>query len=327
MGGSLMPAPRRWPPRLIAALALSGAVLLLNLMAYRHARAMLNFRQAGRKTGSPETLSLWKKIKTLLLGINIPKPLNYETPADWGLPFEVHQIKVTELIRLEAWYVPHPQTKGLIIMFHGYAAAKDSLLPEARALHNLGYALLLVDFRGSGGSSGYQTSIGIFEADDVAKAFDYARSLAAQRPFILYGRSMGAAAVLRAICVHHLRPDAIIIEAVFDKLLSTVKNRFAAMGLPAVPAAQLLLFWGSVQNGYFGFDHNPLDYAACVQCPALVLHGTDDPRATLAEGTAVFHQLRSPKQFEVFAGVGHAPYLAAYPEQWQRTVAGFLVQI
>ncbi|MBI1880690.1 MAG: alpha/beta fold hydrolase [Chloroflexi bacterium] len=317
----------RWQPRLSVTLALSVPVILLNLVAYRQAYAMLNFTQTGEKTNSPEALSLWQKVKTLLLGVNIPKPMNEATPADWNLPFEIHRIKVNDLIQLEAWHIPHPQAKGLVILFHGYASSKSSLLPEAKALHELGYAMFLVDFRGSGGSNGHQTTLGFNEADDVLKTVEYTRSMLAQRPLILYGRSMGGAAVLRAIHIHHVQPDAIIVEAVFDKLLSTVQNRFAAMGVPAFPAAHLLIFWGGVQNGYFGFSHNPVEYAASVQCPALMLHGTDDPRATLAEGMAVFQWLNGEKHFEPFVGAGHEAYLAARPEQWKRTVTRFLAQI
>lgn len=314
-------------PRLVIVSSLSLAFVLLNAVAYKQAYAMLNFTRQGRRTEEPETLSLLKKVRTLLMGVNIPRPLNHETPADWGLPFAVHRFKVNNTIELEAWHIPHPQTKGLAILFHGYASAKASLLPEARALRQLGYACFLVDFRGSGGSNGHQTSIGFDEADDVVTAIEYARSMSAQSPLILYGRSMGGAAILRAIHVHQIQPDAIIVEAIFDRLLSTVQNRFAAMGIPAFPAAHLLIFWGGIQNGHFGFRHDPIEYAASVQCPALLLHGTDDPRATLREGLAVFQRLGGKKQFEAFTSVGHEAYLTARPEQWQLTITQFLARL
>ncbi|GIK41494.1 MAG: hypothetical protein BroJett011_53270 [Chloroflexota bacterium] len=312
---------------LILAASLTLTFILLNIIAYRQAQAMLTFTQIGSRTAAPESLSIWQKVKMLFTGVNIPKPLNNSKPDSWALTFTVHRFKVTEIVELEAWHIPHPQAKGLILLFHGYASSKSSLLPEAKALHELGYATFLVDFRGSGGSNGSKTSIGFYEADDVAKAFAYAGLLAVDQPLILYGRSMGGAAVLRAISVHHLRPAGVILEAVFDKMLSTVQNRFRAVGLPSFPATQLLVFWGSIQNGSSGFRHNPVEYAAGVQCPALILHGTDDPRATLAEGRAVFSQLGGKKWFEVFTGVGHEAYLAAEPEQWKQSVTLFLARL
>lgn len=305
---------------------LMALVGIINLLAYRHAYAMLNFSAAGERTQPPEDLSLWQKFKILLNGVNIPKPQNQNSPASFSLPCETHWIKVNENIELQAWRIPYSQAKGMVLMFHGYAAAKSSLLPEAHAWHELGYATWLVDFRGSGGSSGKRTSIGYDEAEDVAAAVGYVRQISEGQPLILYGQSMGGAAILRAIAVHRVKTDALIIEAVFDRMLSTVQNRFAAMGWPSFPAAQLLIFWGGVQFGFNGFRHNPVDYAAAVECPTLLLHGADDPRATLRQAQAVFENLRGPKQFEVLTGLGHESYLSAQPERWKQTVSQFLKQ-
>lgn len=303
------------------------SVIGLNLIVYRHAYRMLHFVPTGKRTDKPEHLSWRQKARVLLTGITVPRPLNTSTPAYYGLLYQVHRFHVNPSIELEAWHIPHPTPKGWVLLFHGYASAKSSLLPEAKALHALGYASFLVDFRGSGGSNRSETSLGIAEAEDVTRAFGYVRTLAAGQPIILYGRSMGGAAVLRAIAVYKIQPEGIILEAVFDKLLSTVQNRFASMRLPSFPAAHLLVFWGGFHQGYSGFRHNPVEYAASVYCPALVLHGADDPRATLTEGRAVFQTLNGKKWFEAFSGVGHEAYLAAKPDEWQRAITQFLAQL
>ncbi|NOK62221.1 MAG: alpha/beta fold hydrolase [Chloroflexi bacterium AL-W] len=77
----------------------------------------------------------------------------------------------------------------------------------------------------------------------------------------LYGVSMGSSAILRAVALHDLDPDVLILEGVFDRLTTTTRHRFAAFGVPVFPATELLLFWGSVQMGYNGFRHNPVGYA------------------------------------------------------------------
>jgi pimeloyl-ACP methyl ester carboxylesterase len=103
-----------------------------------------------------------------------------------------------------------------------------------------------------------------------------------------------------------------------------VRNRFRVMGLPAFPSAELMVFWGSVQHGFNGFAHNPADYAGAVQCPALVLHGEQDTRATTAEARAVYDRLPGPKQFVDFPGAGHDVPVAGAPQAWQAPVARFL---
>jgi fermentation-respiration switch protein FrsA (DUF1100 family) len=135
---------------------------------------------------------------------------------------------------------------------------------------------------------------------------------------------MGAAAVLRAVSAGEARPDAIIVEAVFDKMLNTVRHRFEAMGVPAFPGAQLLVFWGGRQAGIDGFAHNPVQYAAGVRCPILFLHGTADPRARLEEARRVFDAVSAPKRFKEFPTLGHEPSVTRFPAEWKETVGQFL---
>jgi len=310
----------------VLTLSLAMAFILLNVIAYRHAYAMMNFTKERKQTKKPEALSFPQKMVVLLTGVNIPKPQNDTTPADFSLSFETHQISIEDNLQLEAWYIPHPDPKGVILLFHGYAASKTSLLPEAKAFKELGYAAFLIDFRGSGGSDGYQTSIGYAEADDVAAAFEYVRQRSPDQPIILYGQSMGSVAILRAIYANNVQPNAIIVEAIFDRMLSTVENRFSTMGMPSFPGAHLLVFWGGFQQRYSGFGHNPVDYAADVLYPTLMLHGTDDPRVTIEQARSVYNNLSGRKQFEKLVGVGHESYLAADPDQWRRSISEFLVQ-
>lgn len=98
------------------------------------------------------------------------------------------------------------------------------------------------------------------------------------------------------------------------------------MGLPAFPCAQILIFWGGVQQGFNGFNHNPADYAQNVRCPVLLLHGDRDPRVTGAQIEAVHQGLKGEKHLEIFKGVEHESYAAARPEQWKQAVARFLAR-
>ncbi|HWI57265.1 MAG TPA: alpha/beta fold hydrolase, partial [Bacillota bacterium] len=227
-------------------------------------------------------------------------------------------------IKLGGWYCPGPIHSPLVILFHGYGSEKSGTLTEAKAFLEMGLSVLLVDFRGSGDSSESYTTVGYAEAEDVAAAVRYARAQLPHPKIILYGQSMGAAAILRAVHNCGVKPDAIIAEAVFDRLLNTVRHRFEAMGIPSFPGAELLVFWGGYQAGFNGFRHNPADYAAGVQCPILFLHGAADPRARLEDARRVFAAVPAPKQFKEFPRLGHASGITRYPEEWKKTVNQFL---
>ena len=300
-------------------------IILVNFIAYMQARAMTHFVDAGReRTGPPESLGLFHKIEVLFLGVRIPRPINLRTPADVGLPFETLRFGGATGTDCEAWSIRAKNPKGLCIAFHAYAASKSSLLQPARAFHDMGFDVLLVDFRGSGGSSGNETTIGYREAEDAADAVHFALNRWPDEPEVIYGQSMGGAAILRAIAELNVQPRAIIIESTFDRMLSTVENRFRAMGLPPFPLARLLVFWGGEQFGYNAFGPNPADYAGHVHCPVLMMQGGLDPRITDSQARNLFDHLSGPKQFDLFDRAGHCAFLEAYPDRWNNIVAQFL---
>ena len=100
----------------------------------------------------------------------------------------------------------------MVILFYGYSAEKTSLLDEARAFLDLGASVLLVDFRGSGGSSESYTTVGVHEAEDVAAAIRYARERLSHGNVFLFARSMGAAAILRAVRAHAVQLDGVMLR-------------------------------------------------------------------------------------------------------------------
>jgi pimeloyl-ACP methyl ester carboxylesterase len=296
----------------------------LNMLAWNQAWALLHYSTGGSRTVKPEALSLFQKTRTLLVGVNVPRPSSPRTPADVRLAFERIRIPAPDGIRLGGWYCPGTNTGALILLFHGWGTDKASLLPEAAAFHAMGYPCLIVDFRGSGESSCSHTTIGVEEGADVAAAVRYARARFPNARQVLFGQSMGAAAILRAIHAESVKPDGIILEAVFDSMLQTARNRFAVMHVPSFPNAELLVFWGGRQFGFNAFRHNPREYACAVDCPALFLQGAADSRARMQDAYRVYQAVPAPKEFHTFPATGHEAYVTRYPEDWNNTVRRFL---
>ncbi|MBC8108151.1 MAG: alpha/beta fold hydrolase [Anaerolineae bacterium] len=303
--------------------------LIANVAAYMQARSMTRFAPAGVRTASPEQLALASKLRVLLTGVTVPRPVNDQTPADQGLSFATFCTQSSGGIDLELWHIaatPSSANKSrtMILLFHAYASSKEMMLPVARVLHDLGYDTLLVDFRGCGGSTGDETTVGYSEADDVMAATKFAREHFSPERIVLLGDSMGAAAVLRAASLDPKLADALIVDAPFDRLLSTVENRFTPMKFPSFPFARLIVFWGGTRQGYWAFAHNPADYAGKITCPVLHLHGENDPRVTLAQARGLFDRLAGSKAFVLFHGAGHASHVETDRALWTQSVRNFL---
>ncbi len=292
---------------------------MVNVAAYNHAYQFTHFSDSSSARKKPEELSLVEKMKVLLCGIENPRPVNTTTPKP---PFET--IELQSYQRLEGWLIEKENAKGIVVLFHGYTGSKSGNLSYGTAFNRMGYSTLLMDFQGGGGSEGNRTTIGYKESLDVKRSLEYAAQRYPDQEVILFGSSMGAVAILRAVAEYHITPNKIILECPFGTMKATVRKRFEAMKIPSFPFAELLLFYGGLQNGFNAFQHNPILYAGKVNLPTLLMYGSKDQRVTEAEINAIYERLSGEKVLVSLPNSGHENYLINSEQDWLAGVQSFL---
>jgi alpha-beta hydrolase superfamily lysophospholipase len=296
-----------------------GLFILANIIAAFHAYRFTHFSGERKKqTRKPEELSFFKKIAVLTTGVDNPRPENDTLPAK---KFEEIKLKGHDGM-ISCWMIPKEKARGIVILFHGYAACKSKMLREASAFDSLGYQTMLVDFEGCGASDGYRTTIGYYEAEDVLAAYYYAKQIDSN--IILQGISMGASAVIRAVSIYHLHPSEIILECPYGSMLSAAKNRFKIMGVPSFPMAHLLVFWGGLENGYWAFGQDCIHDAKDISCPVLLMRGKEDKYVSLEEVSGIYQSLAGQKKLYQFDCTGHESYCTKDHNKWVEEVTGFL---
>jgi pimeloyl-ACP methyl ester carboxylesterase len=295
------------------------AFMLMNIVAFAHAYKFTHFSgDATARTKDLKDLTWLNKFKILFIGIDNPKPQHKSKPHG---NFDVITIGITD--RIQCWYFKAAQPKGTVILFHGFGSEKSSLLGRSEYFNTLGYNTMLVDFLGSGDSDGMSTSIGFYEADQVLQCYNYIVSKGEKNIF-LFGTSMGAASILKAINDHKISPSTILLECPFGSLYSTVCARFRMMNLPAFPMAALLTFWGGVQQDFWAFAHNTSEYAKAVNCPTLLLYGEFDDRVTHEETDLIYANLNGLKSLKTYGNEGHNFYTPTNESAWKRDVGTFM---
>jgi len=300
---------------------LATLFVLLNGVAIFHAYRFIHFADSKtERTKSPRDLTFAQKIAALAFGVSNPRPENHAVPAGG-----YQTIRLNSNVEIECWHIAAENPKGTVVMFHGFNAAKASLLDRADVFRELGYNTLLVDFMGSGGSEGNWTTIGFLEAQQVKTCVDYLTENGEENIY-LFGASMGAAALMKAVSDLGVSPKGIIMECPFGTMVQTVCVRFRILRAPTFPMAGLLVFWGGMLNGFWAFSHNPADYAKQITCPALLLYGAQDERVSRGEIDAVFANLAGPKKLSVYQKAGHGNYLAKYKDAWTRDVQQLLAE-
>ncbi len=292
---------------------------LMNVIAFFQAYKFTHFAINNiPKTRNPEKLTTIDKVKTLLFGINNPRPVNTRLPNE---PFDIVTLQSNK--KIECWRIKTNNVKGTVILFHGYGGQKSSLIAESDEFMKQGYNTLLVDFMGSGGSEGNQTTIGFKEAEEVKTAFDYV-SENGEKNIYLFGISLGAAAILKAINDYQIKPAGIIIECPFGSMYQTTCARFHILKIPTFPMAGLLVFWGGIENGFWAFGYNPTEYAKSVKCPTLLLYGEQDNKVSRQEIDAIYRNLNCRKVLKTYPLAGHADYFINYRKQWVGDVQQFM---
>lgn len=290
----------------------------MNVVAYFHAYKFTHFTDRKISKTIAKDLSTIKKLQILFFGIDNPRPFNTRLPSQ---KFETIKLQSNKVI--ECWYIKTHSSKGTVILFHGYGGEKSSMLDKSDEFIKLGYNTLLVDFMGSGGSEGNETTLGYKEAEEVNTCFEYLTKLGEDKIY-LFGTSLGAVAIMKAIDNYAIAPKGIIIECPFGTMYQTTCARFRIMKVPAFPMAGLLVFWGGVQNNFWAFKHKPVEYAKKIKCPTLLLYGELDEKVSRKEIDEIYTNLKGPKTLKAYPQAGHENYLVKYKEEWLLDTQTFL---
>lgn len=293
--------------------------VLINTVAFFHAYKFTHFSKEKKDVKNHDDKpALLKKVGVLLTGIDNDRPENRNVP---NVPYQTISLQSNK--EIECWFIPNDSAIGTVVLFHGYGGYKSSMLDKSELFQQMGYSTMLVDFMGSGGSEGVATTIGFKEAEQVKSTVDFLKNKG-EKNIVLFGTSMGAVAIMKAIDDYNLPVSSIIIECPFSTLLKTAENRFHIMGVPTFPLAHLLVFWGGVQNGYNAFAHDPVDYARDIKMPAMLMYGEEDKKVTHEETAAIYKNLAGPKALVTFPHAGHENYLTNYQTEWTSAVTRFL---
>ncbi|MEP6711930.1 MAG: alpha/beta fold hydrolase [Ferruginibacter sp.] len=294
--------------------------ILLNVVVAFHAYKFTHFYNPGEivikkqneKTG-------WDKTKEILFGINAVKQINIAPDTN----FKTVYLTTKDGLKLAAWYIPTENAKGTVALFHGHGGKKSGVLNEAAGFRKIGYNTLLLDFRAHGSSEGHITTIGFKESEDVKLVYDYLKNTG-EKNIVLWGISMGAATITKAINDYDLQPTKIILEMPFGSMMDAVEGRVKMMKLPAEPISTLLTFWGGTEHGFWAYGMKPTEYAKKIKCPVLMQWGLHDPRVTQRETNEIYNNISTPKKLVVYESCAHESLCTKENAKWINEVTAFL---
>ena len=294
--------------------------ILINVVVICHAYKFTHYYNVSEvKIKLQKDKSGWDKTKDLLFGIDAVKQINQVPDSTFKTVF----LTTKDNLKLEAWLMEVPNAKGTVAMFHGHGSKKSAILTEAYSFQQMGYNTLLLDFRAHGNSEGNTCTIGYKEAEDVKLAYDYLQQQG-EKNIVLYGISLGAATITKAVNDYSITPQKIILEMPFGSLPNAVTGLVTIMKLPTEPISTMLTFWGGIENGFWAFNLKPSEYAKKIKCPVLLQHGTNDPRVTEKETKEIFDNITTNKKWVEYTYSAHQSLCTNEHTKWVTEVSAFL---
>lgn len=231
-----------------------------------------------------------------------PRLLSHEEPD--GIPFRTIRIPTKNGKRLCAWLIPAGRQSPSLVLMHGWGGNSAAMLPLVGPLHAAGYTLLLVDARCHGRSdSDSFASLPRF-AEDIEAALAWLAGQEAADPQRLgvLGHSVGAGAALLAAS----RTPAIKVVvslAAFAHPATMMRRWLQWKRIPYWPIGRYILAYVQQVIGY-RFDRiAPRRTIALVDCPVLLIHGSEDHVVPLDDAKDI-HGARQSDRVELLVVQG-----------------------
>jgi uncharacterized protein len=298
-------------------------VILINISAALYADKLTHLQfDANEALQKPPSQNIFSKTWRLFTGPTLYKRVLTSTPA---FPYSTILLKTKNDLPIEAWYSKADSgSKGTVILIHGLTGNKGMVVNEGNAFRSMGYHVLLVDLRSHGNSGGTATTMGYKESEEVMLAYEHIKQTGEKNIFI-WGMSMGAVAVMKAVADHQLQTAGIIVEMPFLSLQSHTAGRARSLGFPGQPFAFLTSFWTGIEHGFNGIGFRTTKYAKKINCPVLMQYGKNDELVLQYETNAIYRNVASPnKKLVIYDYAGHESFLQNDPVTWKREVAAFL---
>jgi fermentation-respiration switch protein FrsA (DUF1100 family) len=237
--------------------------------------------------------------------IYMPSGRIERTPASAGLQYEDVRLRTADGVSISAWHILRPDNQGTLILCHGNAGNMTDRISIARAFHEMGLSVLMLDYRGYGTSEGSPDEAGTYA--DAEAAWDYVTRELGIPPHkvIIYGESLGGAVAVELATRHEAA--ALIVEASFTSLCDVASTVYPFLPVRLLARAR----------------YKSIDKVGQITYPKLHIHSPDDDIVPFELGKRLFEAAAEPKQMIVTRG-GHNDGGFTQREQYVREVRTFV---
>jgi alpha-beta hydrolase superfamily lysophospholipase len=194
-----------------------------------------------------------------------------------------------EPVKLHGLWLPQADSTAPVLLYlHGARFDVRGSAPRMRRMHELGFSVLAVDYRGFGRSSAGLPSESL-AAEDARAAWGWLAGRHSQARRFVFGHSLGGAIAVQ------------LATEVGDEAGLIVEGTFTS-----IPDVVTTFRWGWLPvSALITQRFDAASRIAEVGSPVLVVHGSDDTLIRPELGQGLFERAREPKRFVLVEGGSH----------------------
>ncbi|MDD4872643.1 MAG: alpha/beta hydrolase [Kiritimatiellae bacterium] len=212
------------------------------------------------------------------------------TPDSAGLEFDNVSVPTQDGETITGWFVPVGKGGGeagkslSVLLCHGNGGNIGDRVDQVKIFHNMGFNVLIFDYRGYGTSTGKPTEKGTYY--DALAAWNYLKVPKGieSKHIVVFGQSLGGA--VASWLAEQVNPGALILESTLTSALD--------MGARMFPYLPVWLFCT--------FKYDSLSKMGNIHCPVIVAHSRDDETIPFEHGQKLFKAANEPKLFIEIGG-------------------------
>lgn len=237
------------------------------------------------------------------------------TPEFFNLGYEDVWLPVSaksgKVVRIHGWWIQASQPNAKVLLFlHGNAINIGANVVQAHRFHQLGFSVLLIDYRGYGRSEGgFPNESQVYQ--DAATAWDYLvyqRKIPPSQIFI-YGHSLGGAVAID-LALKHPNAAGLIVESSFTSIRKVVAYRNN--------------FWMFPVDSILRQRFDSIRKVPNLKIPVLFIHGTADVIVPAFMSQDLYAAAPEPKTLVLVPGAAHNNVAEVDPSVYLQAVRSFV---
>jgi len=212
---------------------------------------------------------------------------------------------------LDGWWIPATQNDApTVVYFHGNYRNIGNNLEHSQRFHQLGYNVLLADYRGYGKSTGGEPSEAkVYEdAEAVWQYLLHSRGIKPAQA-VIYGHSLGGAIAIN-LAVHHPEAAGLITESTFTSMRAMGEKNYGFLPI------------GWLLNQRF----ESLQKVPELKIPVLFIHGSWDQKVPVDMAKQLYAAAPGAKKLLLIEGGEHNNSAAIGWVEYRDAVTDFVRQ-